>query len=543
MNRLLFVFVLCSLFNVANAQVNLTSSNLPIIIINTNGQEILDDPKIMADMGIIYNGEGVRNNVTDGFNEYNGKIGIEIRGQSSQSFPMKSYTIELRDEEGESVDKSLFGMPEESDWVMYAPYTDKTLMRNFLAYTMSVNLGHWAAHCRYAEVILNGNYVGVYVFMEKIKRDGGRVDIKKLSDKDNSGDAVTGGYIFSIDKEADGWFSSYTANGSNNAYPQFSYVYPKLEDISGEQQDYIKSYVDSFENALHGNYFQDSNLGFRKFADEHSFIDYFIVNEVSRNVDGYRLSSYFYKDRNSVNNKIIAGPVWDYDLAFRNADYCNGSLTTGWAYKFNSVCPGDYWQVPFWWDRFMEDSAYKANLYCRWKEVRQTVLSTDFMNHLIDSVSNLLSEAQARHFTQWPILGSYVWPNPQPIPSSYSGEISTLKTWLSSRMQWLDLNMPEMGRCAAVQIPLPVFSGSMQLITANPVYNFNQAVVYSTKDQMIYIRLIDLSGKTIVRLNVQAVRGKNNLPSATTFNSIAHGIYFMELSNAAAEKKVYKLMY
>ncbi|MEY2639706.1 MAG: hypothetical protein RIR90_1188, partial [Bacteroidota bacterium] len=110
----------------------LSSSNLPIIVINTGGQTIPDDPKVMADMGIIYNGEGKRNAVTDLFNHYSGKVGIEIRGQSSQQFPMKSYSIELWDNSGKSVDKSLFGLPKESDWVLYAPYTDKTLMRNFL---------------------------------------------------------------------------------------------------------------------------------------------------------------------------------------------------------------------------------------------------------------------------------------------------------------------------------------------------------------------------------------------------------------------------
>lgn len=105
-----------------------TSSDLPIIVINTNGQEILDDPKVMADMGIINIGAGIRNNVTDAFNEYSGKIGIEIRGQSSQQFPMKSYSIELWDNAGKSVNQSLFNLPSESDWVLYAPYNEKTLM-------------------------------------------------------------------------------------------------------------------------------------------------------------------------------------------------------------------------------------------------------------------------------------------------------------------------------------------------------------------------------------------------------------------------------
>ena len=102
-----------------------------------------------------------------------------MRGQSSQTFPMKSYGLELRDNSGNSQNKSLFGMPKESDWILYAPYTDKTLMRNFLAYTMSSEMGHWAAHCRFVELIINGDYQGIYVFMEKIKWGSGRAESRR----------------------------------------------------------------------------------------------------------------------------------------------------------------------------------------------------------------------------------------------------------------------------------------------------------------------------------------------------------------------------
>lgn len=538
MKKLLIACTWFCSFCMANGQVNFNSSNLPIVVINTNGQQILDDPKITAEMGVINNGAALRNNITDPSNEYKGKIGIEIRGQSSQTFPMKSYSIELRDDDGESIDQSIFGLPEESDWILYAPYTDKTLMRNFLAYTLSNSLGHWAAHCRYVEVVLNDEYIGVYVFMEKIKRDAGRVNITKLGSKDISDDALTGGYIFSIDKDADGWFSKYLTNGSSNPYIQFSYVYPKLEDINDTQKEYIKSYVDSFEDALYGSNFQHPTIGFRKFADEQSFIDYFLVNEISRNVDGYRLSSYFHKDRNSVNSKIIAGPVWDYDLAFRNADYCDGSLTTGWAYKFNTVCSGDYWQIPFWWNRLMQDTGFTANLYCRWKETRTSILSNDYLKHIIDSVNTLLIESSARHFQQWPILGTYVWPNPQPIPNSYAEEINSLKSWLDDRLQWLDDNIKQMGRCST---PLPLFEGSMHLLTANPVKDFYKANIYSTVIQRIYIRLIDQNGRTVVNTSIQANIGKNSLPLSGAFNNTGVGIYYLQLISNTGEKKLYKL--
>src|SRR5258706_1588655 len=469
MRKIELLFVCSFIVSGLAAQIP-ASSNLPIIVINTNGQTIPDDPKITVDMGIIYNGNSVRNNGTDPFNHYNGKIGIEVRGQSSQMFPMKSYSIELRDNTSNSVDKSLFGLPKESDWVLYAPYTDKTLMRNFLAYTMSREMGHWTANCVFVEVVINGDYKGIYVFMEKIKRGSGRVNIAKMATTDVSGDPVTGGYIFSLDKEPDGWFSSYVApNSTNGNKRQFSYVYPKLENIVQQQKDYIKSYVDSFENALASPQFQDPVTGVRKFADIPSFIDYFIVNEVSRNVDGYRLSSYFYKDRNSKNSKIVAGPVWDYDLAFRNANYCDGSNITGWAYNFNYACPGDgAGLIPFWWNSFMKDSAFIGSLRCRWKQLRKTVLSETHFNALIDSIYSWVNEARQRHFKCWPDLGQYIWPNAQPIPATYDGEIASLKSWISNRLQWIDDNIPNSGACMDYRFPANVNQSVIISIRPDP---------------------------------------------------------------------------
>lgn len=511
----------------------LTSSNLPIVVINTNGQDIPDDPKITADMGIIFNEAGARNNLTDPFNHYNGKVGIEIRGQSSQMFPMKSYSIELRDDNGASQDKSLFGLPKEADWVLYAPYTDKTLMRNFLAYTLSRELGHWAAACRFVEVVLNGDYVGVYVFMERIKRGSGRVPVAKMSATDNDGDAVTGGYIFSVDKEPQGWFSKYptTTNGGN--YRQFSYVYPKVENITGPQKAYIESYVDSFETALIGPSFQDPLLGVRRFADLPSFIDYFIVNEVSRNVDAYRLSAYFYKDRDSKGGKMVAGPVWDYDLAFRNAEYCSGSDVQGWSFQFNNVCPNDGFLNVFWWDKLMSDTAYVGGLRCRWKSLRPATLSEAHVNALIDSVANLVNEAQQRHFQRWPVLGTYVWPNPQPIPTTYAGEISTLKTWVASRLQWIDGALPNTGVCADAYTP--VIEKNKAYVYPNPSRGSTALKITLKESQPVSVRVYDVIGRLLWL-------GKSTLPAGETPVPIDSrgwqaGVYFIHVQIAEKEKQ------
>jgi hypothetical protein len=164
------------------------------------------------------------------------------------------------------------------------------------------------------------------------------------------------------------------------------------------------------------------------------------LNELSKNVDGYRLSTFFHKDRDDNGGKLKMGPHWDYDLAWNNADYCENAITSGWAYNFNYVCVpnGSFGYVPFWWERLMEDDVFKQNAACRWQNLRMTTLSKDSIYAKIDSMKSVVLEAQARNFNLWPILGIYVWPNPAPIPANYNGEIAKLKLWVKNRLNWLD---------------------------------------------------------------------------------------------------------
>lgn len=521
-------------------QTVLTSSDLPIVIINTGGQTILNDPKITADMKMIFNGPGKRNNLTDPANEYNNKIGIELRGQSSQTFPMKSYDIELRNSSGTELNLPLLGMPAESDWVLYAPYTDKTLMRNFLAYTLTREMGRWASRCRYVELVVDNDYKGIYLLLEKIKRNTARVNISKLLPTDNSGDEVTGGYIFSLDKQPNGWFSSFPAPGALNFNTrQFSYVYPKLSDITQPQKNYIKSAVDEFERALAGPDFQDPSKGTRKYADLNSFIDYFIINELSRNVDGYRLSTYLHKGKNSIDGRIKAGPVWDYDLAFRNANYCNGSEIFGWAYKFNFVCPGDgSGLIPFWWERLMQDSSFVGALRCRWKSLRQNTLSDTRIHQLVDSIAGVTSEARSRHFSRWNILGRYVWPNPNPIPANYTEEIATLKNWITQRALWIDASLENSGACG--DFPPNVETDLIIRHFPNPFSGNTKLNILSRDAFSVRIRVLNMTGKTMCELNSNVFRGNNDI--ALPALGWPSGIYVVQIETDRGERFNIRIM-
>jgi len=418
-------------------QVNFTTSNLPIVVINTNSQTIMDDPRIVCDMCIIDNGFGTINSISDPFNDYNGKISIEYRGSSSQSFPKKSYALETQDSLGNNNNVSLLGMPVENDWILYAPYTDKSLMRNFLTFDLGRKMGHYAPRTVYCELVINGDYKGIYILMEKIKRDNNRLDIAKLDADDLAGDSLTGGYIIKVDKYtgtggAD-WLSDFPKIGDGSLYIQ--YHYPEANVLLPQQLDYIEHFVDSFEYALAGPNFADTSIGYAKYIDVNSFIDLYIINELSRNIDGYRLSTYLHKDKQSRGGKLTMGPFWDFNLAFGNSENCSGGLTSGW--EVNGGCGGNN---PFWFERLLEDNNYHKKLKSRWEYLRDRSFHQDSLFNFIDSMALYLNDAQQRNFQQWPILGNYVWPNYY-VGDTYQDELNFFKTWISSRLQWIDNNI------------------------------------------------------------------------------------------------------
>lgn len=444
MPRSIPLFLLLAFTATVSAQDNF-SSTLPIIVINTQGAEIVDEPKIMARMGLIDNGEGQRNALNDDFNGYDGFIGIEGRGSTSQSiFPKIGYGLETRLADGADRQEELLGFPIEEDFVLNGPYSDKSLIRNALAYHLAGKLMPWAPRVQMVEVVINGDYRGVYLFTEKIKRDRNRVDIKKLEPEDVSGNALTGGYILKLDKftgESPGFpvlfESNFNADTEVEQTIRFLYHYPKPADINGQQRTYIENWMHNFEQVLAGDNFLDPEDGYRKYVDLQSFVDFLIINEISRNVDGYRISTYMYKERDDNGGKLHMGPVWDFNLAFGNADYCGGGAPQGWGYNFGINCPDDFWQLPFWWDRLREDPDFIALLGDRWNELREGEFSDERLNATIDSLVNVMDDAPQRNFERWSVLGEYVWPNAF-VGSTYEQEVDYLKRWVEDRTSWMD---------------------------------------------------------------------------------------------------------
>lgn len=469
-------------------------SNLPLILINTHGQEILKDQGIVASMKVI-DQQNTRNSMNDTVYSYNGSIHIEYHGQSSyyNSWPKKSFNVELVDSQENNIDEPLLGMPAGNDWVLYGPYNDKSLIRNALTYELSRRLGHYAPRTAFCEISVNNEYMGLYLLIEKIRRDKNRVDIAKLDSTDIEGDDLTGGYIVKIDKgdwSEFGWNSKYV---STNGYQiNFYWHYPKAYKILPVQKEYIKKYIDTFEDVLMGADWNNPALGYYRYADMPACVDYFIINELSKNIDAYRISTFMHKDKDSKGGKLAFGPVWDYDLSFGNANYYSGESTSGWV--VNAIDPNDYYQIPFWWKRFMQDDTFKSLAKCRWANFRKSTLNADSIFALIDEFTEKTAEARIRNFEKYPVFGVWVWPNAF-VGNSYAEEIVYLKSFIAERLQWMDTYLP--GTCTpGVTDTTDIYRLSVKAYP-NPFTDKLNLVITLKKPDRVKVDMIDIAGHTV----------------------------------------------
>lgn len=513
----------------------LTESNLPIVVLETGGASIVDDPKIEAIMGIINNEDGM-NSISDEFNEFYGHIGIEIRGSSSGTFPKKSYGLETRGPDSTNYNVSIFDWPVDNDWILYAPYSDKSLIRNVLTYKLGNEMGKYAPRTQLVELVINGQYQGVYVFMERIKQNPGRVAVDELEYDETEGNDLTGGYVIKIDKTTGGGIIAWTSPFLQ-APPAWGPVHyqlhdPEIEEINPIQLDYIESYVTAFETALDGPDFDDPEEGYLPYIDLKSFIDFMIVNEISKNVDGYRISTFLHKHRLSEGGKLTAGPLWDFNLAWGNANYCQGGWTSGWEIYFNDVCGGGgALNNPFWWNRFVEDENYTHALNCRWQELRMSTLHTDSILAFIDEMEVLLEEPAERNFQRWQILGTYVWPN-NFVGDTYAQEMDYLREWAIARLEWMDDNM--FGSCEDLAVGEE--NSSELTLFPNPT-NEKFYLQFNRPVANINVQVTSQTGQILINENVSY----ESIPQIDV-SDLAEGFYLVKIYKDGELKATKKLL-
>jgi len=482
-------------------------SNLPLIVfdsfgngsVNTQSNNFVPASALFIDPGA--DGTTV---ITDE-PEYGGRTGLHIRGRSSQSWAKRQYSLEfwgeghsdtslLSGDQTDDLDVSVFGLPAESDWVLNGPFSDKTQLNNYLTFQWANEMGLLAPRTKLVEVFVNANggtvdyatdYRGTYVLLEKIKIGSNRVDITKADPADLNEPEITGGYIWKKDKtepaQGDVWWSS--DKGVN-----YRSVEPDEHDTTPSavaQRNWLIDHIDEFEGVLYGSNFQDPVNGYAKYIDVDSWINTWIVAEMTKNADGFRLSSYFYKDRGG---KIVQGPLWDYNLSLTNAAFGNlrGAYPDGWlhdAYSNDGNIHNDSGNYPYW-RRLFQDPDFVQKVVDRWQELRATVLHPAKLTADIDAAVAILTNGNAnpqdgvhtdpvsRNFSRWTGVGgsqvngatipygtdTYHWPNPffytsngtkietfpnnSPVgagsPQHYTDYIDIMKWFITERFEWID---------------------------------------------------------------------------------------------------------
>lgn len=427
------------IYNQLSGDVLNFSSNLPLVIINDYTSQLSPGERTPGSITFIETDDGDRIRLTSG-NFIQSRMEINKRGSSSLGFPKNMYGFHLRDETDGNRAEALLGLPEEHNWILYAPYTDYTLMRNVIAYQLSEDQGWYAPRTKFVELyrhtgngpVTSAHYHGIYVLVERIKWDKNRVDITQIEPHENSEPEISGGYIIKKDRLNTGESGIRTRKGTLLAH-----VRPNEEEISSEQQQWIRNYMSDFEDALYGPDFDDPQNGYENYIHVDSFIDHFLHTELLKEIDGYRLSTFMYKDRGG---KLIMGPVWDYNLSLGISRNLEGYIPQGWYYIQASNDCFIGCGVRDWYVRLMEDDRYMERMQERWWELRQTAFSRDHLFGLIDENTELLMESQRRDFERWPRLGTDTWPN-WFIGNTWVEEVNWMRNWLDQRIVWMDSQM------------------------------------------------------------------------------------------------------
>ena len=521
--KTILIFLLFAFKTFSQVIIPLVDSNLPIVLITTDGgAAIPDDPKILGTMKIIKHPDGSRNYVTDentpAFLNYSGRIGIEVRGSSSQALPKKPYSLTTliagSTTTATTANVSLLGMPAENDWVLNALAFDQSLIRDYLAYNLARQMGNYAVKTEYCEVIVNGEYKGLYLLTEKIKADSNRVDITKIAVGDNALPNLSGGYITKADKTTGGdpvaWSMAVYGGGNTN----YIHELPKPIAITANQNTYIKSQFDNLQAAATANNVSLLN-GYTTVIDVPSFVDFMVSNEYFANVDGYQLSTFFHKDRNG---KLRAGPIWDFNLTMGNdlKPTYDRSFTNTWQFS-----NGDNEGSKFWTDLF-NNTEFKCYFAKRWFDLTASgkILNQTSVNALIDGTLVLLTESMGREHVRW-----------NTIPNN-ALEISNLKIWVTDRITWVNANIGSPAACSnVVTPPLVITKINYNPTVSGPLSSSNQEFIQITNTGSTPI---NLSGIYFLQLGTTYQFPYNSIIAANTSIYLAANAAVFQIKNGIA---------
>lgn len=348
------------------------------------------------------------------------ELPTRLRGRGNTTWTLsdkKPYRIKLDEK------SPVFGQAPNKDWTLLANYSDKSLLRNIACMQLGRIAGFpWIPVTYSVDVYLNGEYRGVYTFSEQVEVGKSRIDIEVVEEGDVDGDAVTGGYLFELESLMDEPVCFRTAMKA-------PVMFKDPEEPNAAQIEYVKEYFDAFEKAL----IEGKVDVVESLIDIDSFIDFFIVQELVKNIDGnIRKSTYMTK---SKGGKLRMHTLWDFDLALGNCDYfhlnpgCDSS-PQGWYVKFYS----DAGANTGWFHYMFKSEEFVEKVCRRWDELYPKFCE---LPKFIDEQAAFISKAQERNFTKWPILGIYVWPNMK-VLGNWNAEVDYVKSFYKERLDWMN---------------------------------------------------------------------------------------------------------
>ena len=396
---------------------------IPKVYINTTGgAPILDKENYVNSTVRI---EDIDKYYTDEI-QFTATAGIRGRGNSTWGMPKKPYRVKLDDK------ASLLGMSNDRDWALLANYTDKTLLRNIIAFEIArIAEMSWTPASISVDFYLNGTYQGVYALTEHVKVSSERLDMELVKSSDNAGEALTGGYLLELDFHFDEPYKFRTD------LKDLPIMFKDPDEPTGAQFEYVENYFNTAEQVLYSENFRNPEEGYRKYIDVESFINYYIVQELAKNVDGNMRGSCYLAIRR--NGKIEQPLVWDFDIAFGNANHIT------WEQGASSVGP-EGWYIKThspWFDRFFEDPDFVVEVKERWNELKPVL---DEIPGFIRERASRLQEAQVKNFSPklnggagWNI-NEVMWPN-YIDRGSYAAEVNYLVDFVEKRLEWLDTNI------------------------------------------------------------------------------------------------------
>jgi hypothetical protein len=353
------------------------------------------------------------------FASYAGTTEIRGRGHSTWGAPKKPYRIKLTDK------VSLLGMPASRHWVLLASYSDKTLLRDDVVFNLGEAMGFaYTPRHAYVEVHLNGQYNGIYQLTEHIRVASNRVDIQEADIADTSPDLITGGYLIEVDSRR----GEDLCIDATHTQMVFCLVSPEtlLDPKWAAHRQYIESYLQQTEDAIFSADFADPEIGYAGFIDVDSAVAYYLVNELTKNVDGnLHLSTFLHKRRDG---KLTFGPLWDFDRAIGNVNYAGADQPEGWHMR----------SAP-WFARMFEDPAFEQRVRQRWAQLKSAGMLGDMFGR-IDARAYWLSDVQRANFERWDILDTQ-FSSSRVVTGSYQGEVDAMKDWLQERIEWMDARL------------------------------------------------------------------------------------------------------